>query len=163
MKCYSLCVQKGLVRILSDLGFDLDGLAELNDSLTRAIRKYPDKAEKSLRQSANNFRKDVVSEEKRVIKNDDVRVKNKLTTNQGFAVGKTQGYNENMEVDFSAKSKTFHLVENGHEQVSKSGKTIGWVEGNHVVKKIRDDYANYVMPFEMDKLLKDIVKECGLD
>lgn len=148
---------------MSDFDFSLDGLIELNDSLTKAIRKYPDLAEKRLRQSANNFRKDVISEEKRLVKNDNVRVKNKITTTQGFTVGRTLGYNENMEVDFSAKSKTFHLVENGHNQVNQNGQTIGWVDGNHIVKKMRDDYANHVMPFEMDELLKDITKECGLD
>lgn len=148
---------------MSDLDFDLEGLVELNDSLVKAIHKYPDMAEKRLRQSANRFRKDVVSEETRVVKNDDVRFKNKITTNQGFQVGKTHGYNENMEIDFSAKSKIFPLVEKGHNQVNQSGQTIGWVDGNHVVKKMRDGYANHVLPFEMDKLLKDIVKECGLD
>jgi hypothetical protein len=151
------------VRLLSDFNLEIDGISDLSESLTRAIRKYPDLAEKRLRQQANNFRKDVVAKEKEVIKDDNVRVKNKLTTNQGFQIGKTHGYNENMEVDFSAKSKIFHLVENGHEQVNQDGQTIGWVEGNHVVKKMRDGYENFVIPFEMDKLLKDIVKECGLD
>lgn len=148
---------------MSDFDIKLDGLDDLQESLKSAIRKYPDLAEKKLRQQANNFRKDTVAREKEVIKADDVRIKNKLTTSQGFAVGRTHGYNENMEVDFSAKSKIFHLVENGHNQVNQDGQTTGWVEGNHVVKKMRDNYADYVMPFEMDSLLKEITKECGLD
>lgn len=140
----------------------MDGLADLQQDLTKAIRLYPDMAEQRLRRITNNFRKDVIEEEKKVIKNDDVRTKNKLTTTQGFTVGKTRGYNENMEVDFSAKSKIFHLVENGHQQITKGDQSKGWIKGNYVVKKMRIKYAEYVMPFEMDKLLTDITKACKL-
>lgn len=147
---------------MSDTGFDIKGLTELTDGLTKAIRTYPDMAEDRLRKIAINFRRDVISREKRVIKNDNFRKKNKLTTTQGFEVGKTHGYNENMEVDFSAKSKIFHLVENGHEQTTKSGQSIGWVPGNHVVKDTREQYADYVLPVEMDQLVKDITKACDL-
>ncbi len=148
---------------LPDFNFDLVGLSEMSEDLTKAIRLYPDLAEKRLRKSANNFRKDVVAEEKKAIKDDEVRTKNKLTTNQGFTVGRTRGYNESMEIDFSAKSKIFHLVENGHNQVNKTGQTVGWVEGNHVVKKMRDNYSEHVMPFEMQQLMEDITRECGLN
>jgi hypothetical protein len=143
------------------MDFNIDGLVDLQQDLTKAIRLYPDMAEQRLRRITINFRKDVIEEEKKVIKNDDVRTKNKLTTTQGFTIGKTRGYNENMEVDFSAKSKIFHLVENGH-QITKGGQSKGWVKGNYVVKKMRIKYAEYVMPFEMDKLLTDITKACKL-
>lgn len=153
---------KWLVIQLSDLEFELD-IDDLKESLKAAIRKHPDLAEKRLRQTSNNFRKDIIAREKRVIQNDEIVKKAKITTTQGFKLSKTKGYNENMEIDFSAKAPHFHLVENGHEQVSKSGQVTGWVEGNYVVKKMREDYADHVMPFEMDKLLKEITKECDLD
>lgn len=147
---------------MSDMDFSLRGLSDLSEDLTKAIRKYPDMAEDRIKKVANNMKKDVISEEKKAIKDDDVRTKNKLTSASGFSVGKVRGYNENMEVDFSAKSKIFHLVENGHEQTTKDGKRLGWVQGNYVVKKLRIQYAEYVMPFEMDQLLKDIMKACDL-
>ncbi|MBU5331416.1 hypothetical protein KQI61_04340 [Anaerocolumna aminovalerica] len=147
---------------MSDFEFELD-IDDIKESLASAIRKYPDLAEQRLRQISNNFRKDVVAKEKRVVKDDEKVKKAKITTTQGFKLSKTKGYNENMEIDFSAKAPHFHLVENGHEQVSKSGQVTGWVEGNHVVKQMREDYADHVMPFEMDKLLSDITKECDLD
>lgn len=162
MKCCNLPALKWQVIGLSDMDFELDGLEELRGDLTKAIRMYPDMAENRLRKIANNFRKDVVSDEKQTIKNDDVRTKNKLTTTQGFVIGKTRGYNENMEVDFSAKSKIFHLVENGHKQVSKKGRSLGWTPGNFVVKRMRIKYADFVMPFEMEKLRDDILKACKL-
>ncbi|BCK01413.1 hypothetical protein [Anaerocolumna chitinilytica] len=147
---------------MSDMDFSLEGLTDLSADLTKAIRLYPNMAEERIRKIANNLKKDVIDEEKKAIKNDDTRTKNKLTSSSGFSVGKVRGYNENMEVDFSAKSKIFHLVENGHEQTTKDGKRIGWVQGNYVVKKMRIKYAEYVMPFEMDQLLKDITKACDL-
>lgn len=148
---------------LSEVNLELDGLEELMEDLTKAIKKYPDLAERRLRQVSNNFRRDVVAEEIRVIKDDNIVKKNKLTTRQGFKLSRTKGYNENMEVDFSAKGAHFHLVENGHHQVTKDGRTTGWVPGNNVVKKMRKNYADHVTPFEMDKLLKEITKVCDLD
>ena len=149
---------------LNDLDFKIVGLEELEDKMIQAIRTYPDLAEKHLRQSGTNFRRDVVAEEKSVVKDDEsVKIKKKITSNQGFEVSKTRGYNENMEIDIKAKAPHFHLVENGHEQVTATGEVIGWVEGNHVVQKIREKYKNHVMPFVMDNMLKDIIKESGLD
>lgn len=162
MKCCSFFVQKWWVISLNDMDFSLNGLTDLSDALTKAINSYPDMAEDKLKKIANNLKRDVVAEEKQTIKNDDTRKKNKLTTPQGFSVSKVRGYNENIEIDFSAKSKIFHLVENGHEQTTKDGKKVGWVKGNYVVKKLRIQYAEYVMPFEMDQLLKDIMKACDL-
>lgn len=147
---------------LYDMDFKIIGLTDLSDGLIKAIHMYPDMAEDRLKAIANNLKKDVISEEKRVIKNDDIRTKNKLTSSSGFSVGKVRGYNEKMEVDFSAESKIFHLVENGHEQTTKDGKQLGWIQGNYVVKKLRIQYAEYVMPLEMDQLLTDIMKACDL-
>ncbi len=162
MKCYNLSVLKWLVIRLSDFEIELD-IDDLRESLVSAIRKYPDMAENRLRQVSNNFRKDVVEKEKKVIVNDEIVKKNKITTTQGFKLSKTRGYNENMEVNFSAKAPHFHLVENGHEQVDKNGQVIGWVEGNHVVKRMCKSYEDHVMPFEVNKLLNDITKESGLN
>lgn len=155
-----------MIRLLKthDISIGFEGFDELKDQMIQAIKSYPDLAEKHLRQSGTNFRRDVVAEEKRVVKDDEsVKIKKKITSNQGFEVSKTRGYNENMEVDFKAKAPHFHLVENGHEQVTATGEVIGWVEGNHVVEKMREKYKNHVMPFVMDNMLKDIIKESGLD
>ena len=155
---------------MSEINLSFDGMDELGDSLVKAVRAYPNKAENRLRATANNFRRDVVKKEQQTIANDDVVEKNKITTTKGFALSRTRGYNENMEIDFKAKAPHFHLVENGHEKVprgtkgrsNKGGQSIGWTPGNFVVKKKREDYAEYVMPFEVEKLIKDITKECGL-
>lgn len=142
---------------LSEAGFDLDGLQELMNDLKKAIKVYPDKAEKRLKAVARNFKKDVTSETESKIK--------KHTGNliKGYKLDKIKGYNENMSIDFRGTAPHFHLIENGHNMVTKDGKTVGWVEGKHIVKDMRQSYQDHVMPIEMDKLLKDIVKECDLD
>ncbi len=146
---------------MSDIGFDLKGLNDLSKDLTKASRCYPDIAESRLRDIANIFRKDVASEEKKVVKNDDYAKISKLTSIEGYSIGKTRVCNDKIDVDFSANSEEFNLVENGCNQVNSDGKII-WVDGNHVVKNMCDNYAVNVLPSKMDELLNEIIKECDL-
>ena len=153
--------KKGNGDTVSDIGFDLKGLNNLSKDLTKAIRCYPDLAESRLRDIANIFRKDVALEEKKVVKNDDYTNISKLTSIEGYSIGKPRVSNDKIEVDFSANSEEFSLVENGYNQVNSDGK-IRWVEGNHVVKNMCENYAVNTLPSKMDDLLKEIIKECDL-
>lgn len=147
-------------------GFEID-FSELTESLTKAARKYPDKAESRLRTVSNRFRRDVINDTKSQVK--------EHTGNliKGMKLDRIRGYGANIERDFRGTSPHFHLIENGHEivtaktkngkQIKNGGKKIGFVEGKHIVKKKREQYAEYVMPFEMKRLLDEITKECGLD
>lgn len=141
---------------MSDSGFDID-CKEFKESLEKAIKKYPDKAEERMIQISNRFKKDVINETKRVVK---VRT-GKLV--KGFKLAKIRGYGANIERDFMGTAPHFHLIENGHNQLDKNGVKKGFVEGKHIVKNEREKYDEYVMPFEMKKLLDDITKECGLN
>lgn len=142
---------------LNDSDFSLDGFTDLQQGLKKAIRIYPDLAETRLRAIARNFKKDVISEtEKKVNKHTGNLVK-------GFKLDRMQGYRENVSIDFRGTAPHFHLIENGHNQTTKDGKVIGWVEGKHIVKKMREGYADNVMPLEMNRLYEDIIKECDLN
>lgn len=137
--------------------FSLEGFDEIAESMTRAIKEYPDLAEDRLNEIARNFKKDVVKEtESKVKKHTGKMIK-------GFKLDKAKGYNENLSIDFRGTAPHFHLIENGHEQVTKDGKSIGWVEGKHIVRDMREKYQDYVMPFESEKLIKDIVRECKME
>lgn len=141
---------------VSDSGFDFD-CNELMDSLEKAIKKYPDKAEERLITISNRFKKDVIEETKKTVKEHTGRLI------KGYKLDKVKGYGANIQRDFRGTAPHFHLIENGHEIVDKNGIKRGFAEGKHIVKNEREKYADYVMPFEMQKLLDDITKECGLD
>jgi hypothetical protein len=137
------------------MDFKMDGLKDLQNSLEKAIDKYPDLAEESLEENAKKFKK-------RVIKITDLAVeKHSGKLIKGFKLDKMRFYGNVMEKDFRGTAPHFHLIENGHEQVTEDGKTIGWVPGFQLVKQARNEWSEE-LPDLMQKLLDDIVKECGL-
>lgn len=152
---------------LSDCGFNLDGFDELQSSLKKSIKTYPDLAERRLNTVSNRFKKEVIEDTK------SVTTKHTGSLIKGMKLDKMRGFGSNIERDFRGTSPHFHLIENGHEIVlpktrngkalKNGGRNVGWVAGKHIVKKKRKAYGDYVMPFEMKKLLDDITKESGLD
>jgi hypothetical protein len=140
---------------LSDIDFDIDGFDELQESLTKAIKKYPDMAADRLEDTSKSFKKRVI------------QITRQATTThtgnliKGFKLDKMRGYGINMEKDFRGTAPHFHLIENGHEQVTADGKKIGWVPGLQIVKQARDEYVE-IIPEEMQKLIDDITRECDL-
>lgn len=150
---------------MGETGLSVEGLEELSEQMRDAIRVYPDLAEEKLREVANDFRRSVIEREKKVIWDDTAVVsKKKITTKRGFSLSRTKGYRENMEIDFRAEAPHFHLVENGHEQVTKKGRKVGWVRGNHVVKLERKTYEkNKVMSTAMKDVLKELTKRSSLE
>lgn len=141
---------------MSDLDFDIKGLDELQKELTKAIKKYPDKAEEKLESLSKEFKKRVVQ----LTKQNTNKYSGKLL--KGFKLDKIRGYGVNMEKDFRGTAPHFHLIEKGHEQVTADGRNIGFVPGLYLVKQARDEFAER-LPEDMQDLIDEIVKECGLD
>jgi hypothetical protein len=158
MKCFSLCALRKWVRLLADIDFDMKGFDELENSLKGAIKKYPDMAEDRLEDISRKFKNRVIKITHQAVETHSGRLV------KGFKLGKIRGYGINMEKDFRGTAPHFHLIENGHRLTDKDGKSIGkgWVKGYQIVKQARDEYAEK-MPEEMQGLIDDIVKECGLD
>lgn len=144
---------------MSDMDFTISGLSELTESLQKAVKAYPDKAEKTLKASGNKFKKRVCQI------TDEAEIKEHTgNLKKGYKVSKVHGYGTDMEIDFHGETKTnphFHLIENGHEQISKDGNHIGFVPGYHIVAQARTEYKN-VLPKELDKMCKKILKESNL-
>lgn len=133
----------------------LDGLDDLQESLAKAINKYPDIAEERLEKTAKNFKKRVVQITKSAVES---HTGNLI---KGFKLDKVHFYGANMQKDFRGTAPHFHLIENGHEQVTKDGKNIGWIPGYQIVGQARNEYAD-IMPEVMKELLTDITKVCDL-
>ncbi|MDF2842475.1 MAG: Bacteriophage protein of unknown function [Herbinix sp.] len=141
---------------MSDLGFELKGFEELQQKLSQVVKKYPDLAEERLESTGKGFKKRVVEvTRQRTSKHSGNLVK-------GFRLDKIKGYGMNMSKDFRGTAPHFHLIENGHNQVTKDGKKVGWVQGKHIVKDVRDEYQE-IIPEVMQELYDDIVRECNLN
>jgi hypothetical protein len=141
---------------LSDTGFDLNGFSDLQENLQKAIKKYPDMGAERLENISKDFKKRVIQITKQSVDSHT----GKLI--RGFKLDKMRGFGVNMEKDYRGTAPHFHLIENGHNQVTKDGRNVGWVPGRLIVKQARDEYADK-MPQEMQKLIEDITRECDLN
>lgn len=143
------------MRKLSDLEFDIKGFEELQSSLAKAVKKYPDLAEERLDETAKNFKKRVIKITKSAT---DVHT-GKLI--KGYRLGKVRGYGAYIEKDFRGTAPQFHLVENGHEQKNSKGEIIGFVPGRLIVKQARNEWEEE-LPKVMKSLLDNIIEASGL-
>ena len=143
---------------MSDMGLDLKGFDELRDELAKAIKLYPDLAEKKMEDTAKKFKNRVITITYSAV--------GKRTGNliKGFKLDKMRSYGINMEKDFRGTAPHFHLIENGHNLTNKAGESVGkgWVPGYNIVDQARHEYSD-IMPVVMKDLLNDITKRSGLD
>ena len=137
------------------------GLEDLEESLSRLASKYPDRAGEFLKAQARKTRSGVIREMKSAV---DVNTGNdkSLGKAKNYQISQVQGYGKNQEVELSAKSPHFHLIEHGHELLSHSPnkKPIGWVPGYLVMdaeKKRRAQKA----PTECAEWANELLKEEG--
>lgn len=139
--------------------FVITGLDELKEDLKKAVKLYPDKAEKTLKSTCNQFKKRVCQI------TDEAGIKEHTgNLKKGFKVGQVTGYGSDMEIKFYGETKRnphFHLIENGHNQITKDGKNVGFVPGYHIVAQARTEYKSE-LPKQLNKMCKKILKECDL-
>ena len=50
-------------------------------------------------------------------------------------------------------------MDRGHRLVSKSGQTIGFVQGKHFIDSTTKEIGDTVLPTEMDKMVKRLKKK----
>lgn len=143
------------MRRLSDLEFNLEGMVELQESLRKAIKKYPDKAQERLEDVGKKFKRRVIQITRSAVDQHSGRLI------KGYKLDKVRNYGVNMEKDFRGTAPHFHLIENGHIQITKNGKVIGFVPGRLIVKQARDEFADK-MPDTIKELIDDITRECDL-
>lgn len=123
----------------------LDGMEELRADLLRAVRAEPGMARTALEKAGKKFKSAVMKETYSAVE--------KKTGNlaKGYKLDKVEGFGNNMHINFRATAPHFHLVENGHEQVTQKtrkgkklrngGRNIGFVPGRLIVAKVRVEYG----------------------
>lgn len=146
--------------------FTITGLEELTEDLKKATKLYPDKAMGTLESTGKKFKS-------RVIKITH-EATDTITGNlvKGYKLDPVKGFGVNMSVDFRATAPHFHLIENGHNQVSQKtrngqpveggGQVIGFVPGRLIVHQAREEYRTK-MPQIMTDMLDEILRESDLD
>ena len=145
---------------MKDVEITFSGLEELTESLDSLARKYPDRAGELLKKDAQQLRKDVVKKTKEVT-NTRSSSKRSLGKAGSYKISPVLGFGAGQYVEVSAKSPHFHLVEHGHNLVTKSGETIGFVQGRHMMKETVKVYEEK-MPETVSKMVDTLLKEEGL-
>ena len=155
------------------------GIEDLEASMQKMVKKYPDKAGELLRVEAQKTRKDIVRNARDLTETDG---KSKMSLGKigSYRVSQVQGYGTEQYVEISARSPHFHLVERGHEMKlpysftikhAYSGKKLkiknpyggemrGRVEGRFFLKKAKEDEQEHFPEF-VDKMLDALIKESG--
>ena len=123
----------------------LDGMEELRADLLRAVRAEPGMARTALEKAGKKFKSAVMKETYSAVE------KNTGNLAKGYKLDKVEGFGNNMHINFRATAPHFHLIENGHEQVSQKtrkgkklrngGRNIGFVPGRLIVAKVRVEYG----------------------
>lgn len=123
----------------------LDGVEELQADLLRAVRAEPGMARTALEKAGKKFKSAVIKETYSAVE--------KKTGNlaKGYKLDPVEGFGSGMHINFRATAPHFHLVENGHEQVTQKtrkgkklrngGRNIGFVPGRLIVAKVRVEYG----------------------
>ena len=123
----------------------LDGMEELRADLLRAVRAEPGMARTALEKAGKKFKSAVIKETYSAVE--------KKTGNlaKGYKLDPVEGFGNGMHINFRATAPHFHLVENGHEQVTQKtrkgkklrngGRNIGFVPGRLIVAKVRVEYG----------------------
>lgn len=146
--------------------FTITGLEELTEDLKKAVKIYPDKAMETLETTGKKFKN-------RVIKiTNEATEKHTGNLAKGYKLDPVNGFGVNMSVDFRATAPHFHLIENGHNQVSQKtrnghpieggGQVIGFVPGRLIVHQAREEYR-VKMPQIMTDMLDEILRESDLN
>lgn len=141
------------------ISMSLDGIEELIDSLNDLSRKYPDRAGELLQKNAKELRKQVVKNVKEDTKTKG-ETKRSLSKAGSYEISQVQGYGASQYVEIKARSPHFHLVEHGHVLKNHYGKTIGFVDGKHMMSNAVKK-TEQTMPSIVENMVEELLKEGG--
>ncbi len=140
--------------------FKIDGLEELQASIENVITQYPDAAGEFLTKQAREFRKEAVRKT-RELTDTNSSSKRSLGKLGSYKISQISGYGTNQQVEIMAKSPHFHLVEHGHNLVTPSGKTIGFVQGRHQMETATKAFESKY-PVEARRMIDGLMAKGGL-
>lgn len=138
----------------------IEGMEDLTSSISNLAKKYPDEFTLLLEKEANSARTDVAKEARSALDTNTANKKS-LGKKSNYKATPVRGYGDNQQIDITAESPHFHLLEHGHELVSHSGRSIGWVPGYLFMQATAEKYKTK-FPTDAEELSNRILQGEGM-
>ena len=126
---------------------------DLIDNIANAIADYPEEAEKALNRTGLALKKELAN------KTPDSGTDHKKKLSKSWKKRVTGTDLTNLQAEVFNTAPHIGLVDRGHRLVSKTGKTIGFVHGNHFIDSTTKEVGHTVLPVELDKMVKKLKKK----
>lgn len=126
---------------------------DLIDNIANAIADYPEEAEKALNRTGLALKKELAN------KTPDSGTDHKKKLSKSWKKRVTGTDLTNLQAEVFNTAPHIGLVDRGHRLVSKTGKTIGFVQGKHFIDSTTKEIGRTVLPVEMDKMVKKLKKK----
>ena len=126
---------------------------DLIDNIANAIADYPEEAEKALNRTGLALKKELAN------KTPDSGTDHKKKLSKSWKKRVTGTDLTNLQAEVFNTAPHIGLVDRGHRLVSKTGKTIGFVQGKHFIDSTTKEVGHTVLPAELDKMVKKLKKK----
>lgn len=126
---------------------------DLIDNIANAIADYPEEAEKALNRTGLALKKELAN------KTPDSGTDHKKKLSKSWKKRVTGTDLTNLQAEVFNTAPYIGLVDRGHRLVSKTGKTIGFVQGKHFIDSTTKEVGHTVLPVELDKMVKKLKKK----
>lgn len=128
---------------------------ELEDQIAKAIAEYPIEAEKSLNKVGLELKKKLIE------KTPDSGTDHKKKLAKSWKKKVTGTNLKNLQAEVWNTAPHIGLVDRGHKKVTKSGKTIGFVQGKHFIDSTTKEVGYSMLPIELETMVKRLKKRVG--
>lgn len=126
---------------------------DLIDNIANAIADYPEEAEKALNRTGLALKKELAN------KTPDSGTDHKKKLSKSWKKRVTGTDLTSLQAEVFNTAPHIGLVDRGHRLVSKTGKTIGFVQGKHFIDSTTKEVGHTVLPVEMEKMVKKLKKK----
>ena len=126
---------------------------DLIDNIANAIADYPEEAEKALNRTGLALKKELAN------KTPDSGTDHKKKLSKSWKKRVTGTDLTNLQAEVFNTAPHIGLVDRGHRLVSKTGKTIGFVQGKHFIDSTTKEVGRTLLPVEMEKMVKKLKKK----
>lgn len=126
---------------------------DLIDNIANAIADYPEEAEKALNRTGLALKKELAN------KTPDSGTDHKKKLSKSWKKRVTGTDLTNLQAEVFNTAPHIGLVDRGHRLVSKTGKTIGFVQGKHFIDSTTKEVGHTVLPDELNKMVKKLKKK----
>lgn len=126
---------------------------DLIDNIANAIADYPEEAERALNRTGLALKKELAN------KTPDSGTDHKKKLSKSWKKRVTGTDLTNLQAEVFNTAPHIGLVDRGHKLVSKTGKTIGFVQGKHFIDSTTKEVGRTVLPDELNKMVKKLKKK----